>query len=184
MRKKTENQTAVKKAKPAVKQVRPKKYEPADFIDEICTRLSSGETLRSICRSEGFPSWDVVYGWAAGDDDLAQRIARAREIGFDAIAMQALEIADTPCEGQSVTEDEKGVRVTREDMLGHRRLQVDTRLKLLAKWCPKRYGDKVQVAGAEDLPPLAVVDDTSTAARLSGLLALAAARAAKDGGGA
>lgn len=180
MRKKTEAKPVAKKANPAEKQVRRKKYEPADFIDEICTRLSSGETLRSICRSEGMPSWDVVYGWAAGDDDLAQRIARAREAGFDAIAMQALEIADTPREGQSVTEDDKGTRVTREDMLGHRRLQVDTRLKLLAKWCPKRYGDKVQVAGAEDLPPVAV-DDTSTAARLSGLLALAAARAAKDG---
>ncbi|MNU09652.1 hypothetical protein D3C72_2563420 [compost metagenome] len=28
-------------------------------------------------------------------------------------------------------------------MLGHRRLQVETRLKLLAKWHPKKYGEKV-----------------------------------------
>ncbi|HXD37446.1 MAG TPA: hypothetical protein VN624_12375, partial [Rhodanobacter sp.] len=32
-----------------------------------------------------------------------------------------------------------------EDMLGHRKLRIDTRLKLLAKWDPKRYGDKQQL---------------------------------------
>jgi hypothetical protein len=30
-------------------------------------------------------------------------------------------------------------------MLGHRRLQIETRLKLLSKWDPKRYGDKIDV---------------------------------------
>ena len=30
-------------------------------------------------------------------------------------------------------------------MLGHRKLQIETRLKLLAKWDPKRYGDKVDL---------------------------------------
>lgn len=183
MRKKTEIKPATKKAKPAVKRGAKRKYDPALFVDEICERLMNGETLRSICRGGDFPSWQVVYEWANQDDEITDRIARAREAGFDAIAMQALEIADTPQEGESVTEDDKGTRVTRGDMLGHRKLQVDTRLKLLAKWCPGRYGDKVQIAGSEDLPPLAV-DDTSTAARLSGLLALAAARAAKDRQGA
>jgi hypothetical protein len=28
-------------------------------------------------------------------------------------------------------------------MLGHRRLQVETRLKLLAKWDPKRHGERI-----------------------------------------
>jgi hypothetical protein len=39
----------------------------------------------------------------------------------------------------------------REDMLGHRKLQIETRLKLLAKWSPKRYGDKLGIGGADGL---------------------------------
>ena len=37
--------------------------------------------------------------------------------------------------------------VTEEDMLGHRKLQIETRLKLLAVWDPKRYGNKMQIGG-------------------------------------
>ena len=45
-------------------------------------------------------------------------------------------------------------------MLGHRKLQIETRLKLLAKWNPKKYGDRVTMAGdAEN--PLAVKADVS-----------------------
>jgi len=50
--------------------------------------------------------------------------------------------------------------VTTEDMLGHRKLQIETRLKLLAKWNPKKYGDRVTMAGdAEN--PLQVKADVS-----------------------
>ena len=39
-------------------------------------------------------------------------------------------------------EKEDSMTVTEEDMLGHRRLQIETRLKLLAKFHPTKYGDK------------------------------------------
>jgi hypothetical protein len=72
-------------------------------------------------------------------------IARAREEGFDAIAAECLEIADTPLVGAKIKKRGDGIEETREDMLGHRKLQIETRLKLLAKWDPKRYGDKIDV---------------------------------------
>lgn len=61
------------------------------------------------------------------------------------IAAEAMRIADTPVDGVETEEDESGavVKVKRGDMLGHRKLQIETRLKLLAKWDPKRYGDRV-----------------------------------------
>ena len=37
-------------------------------------------------------------------------------------------------------------------MLGHRKLQIETRLKLLAKWNPKKYGDRVTMAGDAENP--------------------------------
>jgi hypothetical protein len=36
----------------------------------------------------------------------------------------------------------------------NRKLRIETRLKLLAKWDPKRYGERVAVGGAEDMPPI------------------------------
>jgi hypothetical protein len=85
---------------------------------------------------------------------LAERIACAREAGFEMIAVDALRIADTPVEGERRKESEEGLEIVREDMLGHRKLQVETRLKLLAKWSPKKYGDKLAIGGADDLPAI------------------------------
>jgi hypothetical protein len=112
---------------------------------EICARLAEGETLRRICRDAHMPAPVTVYAWMEKDAAFAEHIARARELGFDAIAEDALEIANTPVEGEETTLDEGRVKVVRGDMLGHRKLQVWTRLQLLAKWCPKKYGNKVGV---------------------------------------
>lgn len=115
------------------------------IADEICERISDGEPLRAICRDDHMPAWRTVYDWISADTDFSARIARARELGFDAIAEEALSIADTPTIGQTSVSKATGLEVTEADMLGHRRLQVETRLKLLAKWAPKKYGDKQEI---------------------------------------
>ena len=119
------------------------KHSP-ELIDELVDWIASGQTLRAFCREPGKPAWRTVYDWIEADPELAARIARARDLGADAIAEEALAIADTPMEGVTLTTDEKGTKETRGDMLGHRKLQVETRLKLLAKWNPKKYGDKIE----------------------------------------
>jgi hypothetical protein len=118
---------------------------------EIVERISNGEPLRAICRDDHMPAWRTVYGWLDEHKDFAASIARARELGFDAIAEEALAIADTPLEGIEVEESETGVKTKRSDMLGHRKLQIETRLKLLAKWSPKKYGDRLELAGKVDV---------------------------------
>lgn len=131
---------------------RPSTFSQAK-ADEIIARVSEGTPLAQVCReiSVGLTTW---YDWVAKRPELAERIARAREAGFDMIAVDALRIADTPVEGERRKETEDGLEIVREDMLGHRKLQVETRLKLLAKWDPKRYGEKIAVGGADDLPAL------------------------------
>lgn len=130
---------------------RPSKYTP-ELAAEICERLSNGEPLRQICRDDHMPAWTAVYAWSAKDRELSERIARAREMGFDAIAEEALIIADTPHWGLTETTAPNGQTITKQDMLGHRKLQIETRLKLLAKWDPKRYGDRIALAGDEKNP--------------------------------
>lgn len=135
---------------------RPPKYTP-EIAAEICERLSEGEPLREICRDTRMPAWRTIYLWMHKDEDLYARIARARDVGYDKMAEECLEIADTMQMGmrETITVDAKGnesVSRANEDMLGHRRLQIETRLKLLAKFHPTKYGDKA--AKEEDEVPL------------------------------
>lgn len=129
---------------------------------EILERLSNGEPLAQICRDDGMPAVSTITLWKQTHEGFAEKFARARDDGFDVIAADCLHIADTPLEGvrEETTDDGKTKRV-REDMLGHRKLQVETRLKLLAKWDPRRYGDKLAVGGADDLPPIASKSDVT-----------------------
>ena len=124
---------------------RPSSYT-SELAAKICERLASGESLRAICRDDHMPQWQTIYRWMKADSELSNRIAQAREVGFDAIAEEALEISDTPVVGEETEDDGEKVKVKRGDMLGHRKLQIETRLKLLAKWCPAKYGDKQTVA--------------------------------------
>lgn len=141
------------------------------IADEICERLAQGEPLRQICRDEHMPAWRTVYDWLDKYEDFAASITRARDLGFDAIAEEALEIANTPLMGEEFEDDGKTVKVKRSDMLGHRKLQIETRLKLLAKWSPKKYGDKQQVEMSGQLATSSMTEDEIRAE----LAALAAA---------
>lgn len=119
-------------------------------IDAVVKGLSIGTPLAVICRGEGMPSHDAIADWAKADAAIERSIARARELGWDHLAAEALVIADTPMLGETVTEKPDGtIERKKEDMLGHRKLQIETRLKLLAKWDPKRYGELLKHGNAD-----------------------------------
>ena len=107
---------------------RPTKRTP-EVEAEIIRRISEGEPLAQICREDGMPGLSTVYDWEGKDEALSGAIARARIAGFDMIAQEALAIAD---------DADPDVDVQRS------KLRIETRLKLLAKWDPKRYGEMVK----------------------------------------
>lgn len=116
--------------------------------------------------------------WLAEHKDFQEQYARAREIGLDMLAEEALEIADTPVEGIRTKISAEGTETTTEDMLGHRKLQVDTRKWFLSKLAPKKYGDKqtLEHTGPENGP--VQVEHKATA--LAAILNAAAARKAQE----
>lgn len=142
---------------------RPSTFTPA-IAAEICERLGKGEPLEAICRDAHMPPSRTVHGWvndkerpAGVPETFSTDFAQARARGFDAIAAECLVIADDASndwmekhtrEGESAGWQLNGEHVQRS------KLRIDTRLKLLAKWDPKRYGEKLAVGGAEDLPPV------------------------------
>jgi hypothetical protein len=129
-----------------------------EVADEICERMSNGEPLREICRDDRMPAWRTVYAWQEAKPEFRARIAYAREMGEEAIAQDCMRIADTPLLGEEVEESANGMKIKRGDMLGHRKLQIETRLKLLAKWNPRKWGEKVDVNhGGQTENPLAIL---------------------------
>ncbi len=137
-----------------------------DVEEEILRRLADGEPLATICASDPkrFPHPTTWGDWVAADETLAFAYARARETGFDAIAAKGLAIVD------DVSEDPAS-----------RRVRADYRLKLLAKWDPKRYGDatlhKIADADGEKIE----MGRVERAARMAAILDKAAGRM-NDGG--
>ena len=118
--------------------------------DDVIEWIANGQTLRDFCRQDGMPKRRTIDDWRAANAEFAARFARARDDGYDVIAEDCLRIADTPLAGDIVTVEEGGesgdtTKTVTEDMLGHRKLQVETRLKLLAKWDPRRYGDNLRL---------------------------------------
>ncbi|MEH3121188.1 MAG: hypothetical protein PGN16_04275 [Sphingomonas phyllosphaerae] len=139
---------------------------PSKRTDEVIARiidgLRKGTPLTIICGAEDMPATSTVYDWAGSDQELSGAIARAREEGFDQIAIDALSIADEVTE-QDTIETQHGP-IPNKEWLMRSKLRVETRLKLLAKWDPKRYGEMIKHAGADGGPMAIVVSSEDASA--------------------
>lgn len=116
--------------KPADMLGAPRKYDRDEMVPAICARLATGEPLAVICRDLGVPV-RTVNDWRAQDGAIAAQFDEARDLGFDAIAWKSREIARG--RGDSTGD------VQRDKLI------IDTDHKLLAKWDPRRYGEKQQL---------------------------------------
>lgn len=146
---------------------RPSRYTE-EIAEEICLWIAQGKTLRDFCRMEGNPSWNTVYDWLEVRPEFSVRFARARDHGADAISEHALSLIDTkPADAVEAA---------------WRRNQVELRLKLLAKWSPKKWGDKATVTHEGGDTPIKTEDVTPTEAgrKVAFVLAAAAAQALKE----
>jgi hypothetical protein len=138
------------KAKPIGRPPKPPALKHAKAMDEIIDWISEGKTLRDFCRQPGQVTFGAVYGWLDKDAAFAERFARARDTGHDIIAQECLEIADRKAEDYMVLAD--GREQLDREHVQRSKLRIETRLKLLAKWNPKKYGDRLQVAGDAENP--------------------------------
>ncbi len=118
------------------------------IVDEIMRDLSDGITLREITRRDHMPNWRTVYDWLDASPELSARFARAREKGFDAIAEECLDIAEDGSNDWMTRRSSAGVdyETLDQEHVQRSKLRIDTRLKLLAKWSPRRYGELMKVA--------------------------------------
>jgi hypothetical protein len=105
------------------------------------------------------PAAATISDWKERHEGFSVKFAHARDAGFDAIALDCLEIADN-----------------KDEEHASRRVRTEVRLKLLAKWDPRRYGERQQVDHTSSDGSMAAMDDTVAAARIAAILAAAQAK--------
>ena len=145
------------KAEPTENQVQPGKrgrkssYTP-ELGTHICLEIAGGKSLRKVCSMEGMPDMSTVLRWLADDEKefFHKQYARACEARGVSLAEEAMEIVDQP------------VKTPLE--LAHNKAKADQRKWYASKLSPKRFGDKLAVGGADDLPPVQVQERELTEA--------------------
>ena len=110
-----------------------------ELAEEICNKLSLGETLRAVCRDIGIHE-ATVRNWVVDDrHNFATQYARSRDIGLDCMADQLIDIADD----SSMDDFDPTTGKINQESYQRARLKVDVRKWYLSKLAPKRYGDRM-----------------------------------------
>ena len=135
-----------------------------EIADKICKELEKGQGLRRVCReNEDFPPESTVRQWVKNNPEFYAQYTSAREIGYEAMADELLDISDGEKEDSAADRD---------------RLRLDTRKWLLSKCLPKIYGDKTstEITGKDGEP--IQVQDMEAARRVAFMLGKAVGAAA------
>ena len=123
---------------------RPVKKPDPVIVEKVLEHVANGGTLRAFCRQKGMVSYRTLYRWMSQDnkeskDFLSRFRYTSRFLGARAIAEEALELVDTPPpvigEGENARYDNSHVNWMRS--------RADLRLRLLAKWFPQEYSEKL-----------------------------------------
>lgn len=150
------NTKAKKKVKkkvttPKNKGGRPTLYTKA-LAEEICQRISTGESLLKICRDDHMPTRATIHNWILATNEDGTRkyqwffdnYALAMEMRADVAFDEINEIADeTPEMVRKTAEKKSGA------MANAQRLRVDARKWTAARMFPKKYSDR-HVVTTED----------------------------------
>lgn len=121
-----------------------RKHDRDALVPKICAHLAQGEPMEPFLQQLGL-SRRTVNQWREDDPEIAKQFDEARDAGYDAIARRTRSTA----RGKSVEQGGDSTGDVQRD-----KLIIDTDLKLLAKWDPRRYGDKVQqeISGKDGAP--------------------------------
>ena len=89
-------------------------------------------------------------GWVKDNKAFSDQYTRAREIGYQLLADEIIEISDDS-RGDTWVDDDGNER-TDTERVARSKLRMDSRKWMLSKMLPKMYGDKVVHQGDPDAP--------------------------------
>jgi len=107
-------------------------------------RITDGETLLQVSAALNVPH-GLFASWIEDKPARMEMYKAALRVRADGLLHDALTVAANTQAGQTIKDGPDGTVTTTEDMLGHRKLNVDTNLKVAARWDPARFGDSQRV---------------------------------------
>ena len=126
-----------------------------ELVRAVCTRISEGESLRSICRAPGMPPKATWFYWLHKYPDVVKLYQEALRARADVFVEDMLDIADDASNDWMERNDPNNRGwLANHDNINRSRLRVDTRKWIAARMFPKKYGDRLAVTGHEDAPPV------------------------------
>jgi len=154
------NTKDVTKATPAAQNEKKRIGAPSTFTqhiaDVICIRLSEGKSLKEIVKTEGMPDRSTVYRWLLEQPVFCDKYARAREEQADTLADEIIAIADESPETVEVRDKEGNVLDIKIDSgyVNYQKQRIEARKWTAMKLKPKKYGERIALAGDKDSPVL------------------------------
>jgi hypothetical protein len=118
-----------------------------EIADIICERMSEGNSLLSICDSDDMPCMSTVFKWLTQQPTFAENYTRAMAARADAKFELLDQVSEDAAKSDSAT------------TIAGLRLKSDNLKWQLARMNSKKYGDKLAIGGANDLPPIKLMDD-------------------------
>jgi hypothetical protein len=109
----------------------------------VLQALERGISLRKACEQADIAGHATWIDECRRDDTLADQYARARQMGYELLADEILEISDDSS-ADKVVDDDGVVRVNNE-AVQRSRLRTDSRKWLLSKMLPKTFGDRLEL---------------------------------------
>lgn len=133
---------------------RPTPEQREQIIEHVLEQLSNGRAVsRILAEDDGMPVQTTWSRWERNDEDLQQKIARARLSGADYHVHETVAIADESSNDVYIDYvDDKPVARIDGDAIQRAKLRIETRFKAAAMIAPRKYGAKVDVtSGGEKI---------------------------------
>ncbi|HHI2788604.1 TPA: DNA-binding protein [Escherichia coli] len=137
--------------KPAAKKTgRPHGYTEEKAL-EICELVADGQSINKISKMPDMPARSTILKWFRDVPEFSDMYMRAKEIGFEILADEIIDIADA-------------AENTDKDQCRRHQLMIETRKWLLAKLQPRKYGERVtqEIVGNKEEAPVQVEVNQTT----------------------
>lgn len=135
---------------------RPSKYTQ-EIADKVCHMLAQWYSLRTVGKEERCPELATIFWRMRDHPEFLKQYEKAKEESADALVEEMFDIADNwNNDWMEVNDPDNPWYKMNGEAIQRSRLRVDIRKRAASKLKPKKYGDKLAIWWAEDLPPVEV----------------------------
>jgi len=128
----------------ATKRTKPGSEDRVIISQLVLDGMRNGLSALKACQAAGV-NQSTFNDWLNDDAKLAAEYARAREELIERMAQEVLDLSDSDV--GMLPDGKKDWAAVQKH-----KLQVDTRKWLLSKLAPKKYGDRLELAGDKENP--------------------------------